>query len=366
MANVMDLRELNRATLARQRLLERSRDGVADVVRVVGGLQAQTPANPMVALWSRVAGFERDQLLAAVDAGEVVRGTTLRGTLHLHHVDEYRELRMSLQPMLDTMVRSVRRRAREQDLAPAIELGRALLATGPRTIGEVKSALREHFPESDPQALGLLVRYELQLLMVPDTSTPNGWPNLAPFAPATKVIGGRLQTKQRPELVLRRFLETLGPGSVRDAQVWSGVRGLKEIAARMLDAGELVEVLTFDDQLLLDLPDVPRVDGDAVAAVRFLPMWDNLLLSHADRTRVLAAEHKPYISSKNGMPPPTFLVDGFVHGTWAVERHGDAATLRLTAFGRTPRAAQDAIVDEGERLLGFLEPDASKPRVRFD
>jgi hypothetical protein len=366
MSDLMDLRELNRATLARQGLLERSGEDVADVVRRVGGLQAQTPSNPMVALWSRCSGFRREQLLAAVEHGVVVRGTTLRGTLHLHHVDEYRELRMTLQPMLDTLVRSVRRRAREQDLEPAIELGRSLIRSAPRTIGEVKAALKEHFPESDPQALGLLVRYELQLLMVPDTSTPNGWPNLARFAPATKLIGGRLPTKQRPELVLRRFLETLGPGSVRDAQVWSGVRGLKDVAARMLDDGELVEVLTFDDRVLLDLPDAPPVDADATAAVRFLPMWDNLLLSHADRSRVVADDHKAYLASKNGMPPPTFLVDGFVHGTWTVERHADAATLRLTAFGRTPKAAQDALVEEGQRLLAFVEPDATNARVRFD
>jgi hypothetical protein len=364
--DVLDLRALNRATLARQCLLERSQADVAEVIRRVGGMQAQTPANPMVGLWSRVADFQRSQLLDAVESGEIVRGTTLRGTLHLHHVDEYRELRMSLQPMLDGLVNSLHRRTRDEDFEPAFELGRAMLEEHPRTIGELKRAFAERFPDSEAQALGNLVRYRMQLLMVPEPGTPNGWPNVARFAPATSVIGGRLASKQQPELVLRRFLEVLGPGTVRDAQVWSGVRGLTDIAARMLDAGELVTVLTFDDRELLDLPDAPRPDGEKIAAVRFLPMWDNLLLSHADRSRVVAEDHKAYLASKNGMPPPTFLVDGFVHGTWKTERSGDAVTLRLTPFGRTSTAAQDALVAEGEALLGFLEPDARTRRVRFD
>lgn len=362
----LDLRQLNRATLARQCLLERSDAGVVEVIRRVGGLQAQTPANPMVALWSRVAGFRRDQLLDAVREGRLVRGTTLRGTLHLHALDEYRELRMTLQPMLDALVNSLRRRVRDEDLEPAFELGRSMLEERPRTIGELKRAFGERFPDSEAQALGNLVRYRMQLLMVPDLGTPNGWPNVARFAPATSIIGGHLAAKPRPDLVLRRFLETLGPGTARDAQVWSGVRGLRQVAARMLDAGELVTIRTFDDRELLDRADAPRPDGDEPAAVRFLPMWDNLLLSHADRTRVIAEDHRAYLSSSNGMPPPTFLVDGFVQGVWQAERSGATATLRLTSFGRTTRAAQDAIVAEGDALLAFLEPGATERRVRFD
>jgi hypothetical protein len=356
--DVLDLRQLNRATLARQGLLERTDADVATLVRRVGGLQAQTPPNPMVALWSRVAGFERGQLLDAIHAGTVVRGTTLRGTLHLHEVDEYRAMRMALQPTLDTLVNSLHRRTRSEDLEPALAISSAMIEEAPRTIGELKQAFKERLPHSDPQALGILVRYRMQLLMVPDPDAPNGYPHLARFAQARDLVGDTLDPTVDLELIVRRFLETLGPGSARDAQVWSGVRGLKDVMHAMRDAGELVTVTTFEGHELYDLHDAPRPEGDTPAAVRFLPMWDNLLLSHADRTRVLAPADKAYISSKNGMPPPTFLVDGFVHGTWHVERTGPAAELQLTPFGRTSRSDQDAVVAEGERLLAFLEPDA--------
>jgi hypothetical protein len=359
--DVLDLRDLNRATLTRQCLLERSTDDVASVIRRVGGMQAQTPANPMVGLWSRIVGFERAQLLAAVDDGEVVRGTTLRGTLHLHQVDEYRELRMSLQPMLDVLVQSVRCRARDQDLEPAIELGRELLRQGPKTIGELKQAFRDRFPKSEAQALGTLVRYRMQLLMVPDPQQPNGYPNVAKFARWQDVLDGELQPGGQPELVLRRFLEVLGPGSVRDAQVWSGVRGLTPIARGLLDRGELVEVGGPDGGVLLDLPGAPRPDGDTEAPVRFLPMWDNLLLSHADRSRVIDATHKAFLASKNGMPPATFLVDGFARGTWKLERD----ELQLSPFGRLTRADRSALTDEAEALVAFLRPDSNARVVRF-
>jgi hypothetical protein len=360
--DVLDLRQLNRATLARQHLLERAELGVAQLVHAVGGLQAQTPGNPVVSTWSRLDRFERADLVEAIASGELVRGTTLRGTLHLHHVDEYRAIRMTLQPTLDSLVNSMHRRIRDEDLEPAAALGLAMIEQQPRTIGELKQAFQARFPDSETQALGTLVRYRTQLLMVPDLASPNGYPNLARFAPARELVGDTLDATVDPGLVLRRFLGVLGPGSTRDAQVWSGVRGLGPVARELLERGALVEVMSHDGQVLLDLPDMPRVDDDVRAGVRFLPMWDNLLLSHADRSRVIDPRHKPWLASKNGMPPATFLVDGFVHGTWKLE----AGELRLTPFARTSRADQDELVAEGTALLELLEPHARSRRVRFD
>ncbi len=360
---VLDLRQLNRATLARQGLLARSRVPVAQVIRDVGGVQAQLPAPPMIGLWSRIDRFRREQLVDAVRAGEVVRGTTLRGTLHLHEVDDYRALRMSVQPVLDANMNGMPRRMRAEDVEPALEYGRELFAAGPRTVAELKAAMAERFPDSAPQATANVPRMGLQLLIQPDLEARDGWKVNAPFLPATDIVGDTLAPND-VEHVVRRFLEVLGPGSAKDAQTWSSLRRLKPVMERMHDAGELITVTTWEGDELYDLPHAPRPSGETSAPPRFLPMWDNLLLSHADRSRVIAPEHKPYLASKNGMPPPTFLVDGFVHGTWKVERVGDAATLVLTPFARIPGAAEAALVAEGEALLSFVEPDATERVVR--
>ncbi len=361
--DVLDLRQLNRATLARQSLLERSAEPVADLVRRAGGLQAQLPSAPTIGLWSRLAGFTSDHLQAAVREGKLVRGTTLRGTLHLHEVDDYRALRMSVQSFLDTAANGMRRRMEPDDFEAALELGRAQFAAGPITVAELKRTLAESLPRSEAQALANVSRLLLQLLIVPDPDSPHGWRVNAPFVDARSIVGDTLAPPD-PEHVVRRFLEVLGPGSAKDAGVWSSVRGLRKVMQEMHDRGELITVATWDGGELYDLPDAPRPDGDVVVPPRFLPMWDNLLLSHADRSRVLDPAHKAYLASKNGMPPPAFLVDGFVAGRWKAERDGARAELVLTPFGRIPAAAEDPLVAEGEALLRFLEPDAGSYRVR--
>lgn len=360
---VLDLRQLNRATLARQGLLRRRRAPVAEVVRDVGGLQAQLPAPPVIGLWSRIDRFQRKQLLDAVRDGQLVRGTTLRGTLHLHEVNDYRALRMTLQPLFDKLKNGTPRRTRVQDIEPALEFARSLFEQGPVTISQLKAAMAERFPESAPQGASNVARLGLQLLIQPDLDSRDGWKVNAPFVLATDIVGDTLGPAD-PEHVVRRFLEVLGPGSAKDAQTWSSLRRLRPVMERMHDAGELITVMTWEGDELYDLPGAPRPSGETIAPPRFLPMWDNLLLSHADRSRVIAPEHRPYLAAKNGMPPATFLVDGFVHGSWKVERDGDVATLRLTPFARIPGAAEQPLIAEGEALLAFLEPDATDRVVR--
>lgn len=362
--DVLDLRQLNRATLARQRLLEREHAPVAAVVRAAGGLQAQLPGAPVVGLWSRIADFSRDDLRASVERGELVRGTTLRGTLHLHEVEDYRALRMSVQSYLDTAANGMRRRMQPDDFDAALQLGRDVFAAGPITVSDLKARLAEALPRSEAQALANVSRLLLQLLVVPDPDARDAWKVNAPFVEARTIIGDTLAPPD-PELLVRRFLEALGPGSARDAGTWSGVRRLTPVMQAMLDRGELVELATWDGQTLLDLPDAPRPDGDIAVAPRFLPMWDNLLLSHADRSRVLAPDHRHHFRSRNGMPPPAFLLDGFVAGSWAVERTGGRATLVLTRLGRITSSDEDALVTEGEALVRFLDPDVDAVRVRF-
>ncbi len=361
---VFDLRQLNRATLARQGLLERRRAPVADVVRDVGGLQAQLPVPPVIGLWSRVEGFARVDLRDAVRRGDLVRGTSLRGTLHLHHVDDYRALRMTLQPMLDRLARGMARRMRAEDEAPAREVGRALFDAGPVTVAQLKAAMAARFPESEAQALANLSRLGLPLLVQPDDDAVDGWKANAPFVSATSLVGDTLAPAD-PELVVRRFLEVLGPGTAKDAQTWSSLRGLAAVMRRMHDTGELEVVTTWEGDELYDLPGAPRPSDEVAAPPRFLPMWDNVLLSHADRSRVIDPAYRPYLAAKNGMSPPTFLVDGFVHGTWKLEQQSAGrVALVLSPFARIPAAHEDALIAEGEALLAFLHPDARTRQVR--
>lgn len=362
--DVLDLHRLNRATLARQGLLERSAIGVPELLARVGGLQAQLPAPPVIGLWSRIARFDRAQYLAAVRSGSVVRGTTLRGTLHLHERDDYRALRMTIQPVLDSYVRGLGSRVRAEDLQLALDVGRAAFERGPCTIAQLKALLAEHFPQSLPQGLVGAVRSSLQLLIVPDPEVPDGWKANAPFVLARSVVGDTLAPADDAQLV-RRFFECLGPGTTKDIQVWSGRRGLRSTVERLLDTGELIELSTWEGDVLLDLPDAPRPDSDVVAPPRYLPMWDNLVLSHADRSRVIDPAFKPYLASRNGMTPATFLVDGFVHGTWRADPTGDDATLTLSPFRQVPMRHEDALVAEGEALLRLLFPGASRHLVRF-
>jgi hypothetical protein len=125
---------------------------------------------------------------------------------------------------------------------------------------------------------------------------------------------------------------------------------------------------TFRDEggtELFDLPDAPRPDPDVPAPVRFVAAFDNLILSHADRSRVIAAEHRKAIASKNGMVPATFLVDGFVRGTWKVVRDRREATLRIMPFEHLPKKEREALTEEGERLLYFVTDGAGDFAIRF-
>ena len=163
--------------------------------------------------------------------------------------------------------------------------------------------------------------------------------------------------------MVTRYLGAFGPASVKDAQTWSGLTRLGEVFERLRP-----RLRTFRDQdgkELFDLPDAPRPDPGTPAPARFVAAFDNLILSHADRTRIIAAEHRKAISSKNGMVPATFLVDGFVRGTWKVVRDRGEATLRIEPFERLPGRDREALAKEGERLLHFVTDGAGTFEVRF-
>lgn len=352
----LTLRALNRATLARQILLEREKTPVVSALERLAGLQAQWPKPPFVGLWTRIADFRREDLAAALADRSAVRATMMRGTIHLVSSADYLAFRPALAPVLESGMESIlRQRGQELDVDALVASARALYAEGPRTFEEVRDHLLAGNPEADERAMGFAVRMRLPLVQVPDDS-PWSFPPIPRFAVAESWLGKPIPGDGDLEELVRRYLAALGPASVADAQTWSGLKGLRSVFEALRP-----ELVTFRDERrreLFDLPDAPRPAEDTPAPVRFLPEYDNLLLAHDDRRRVVADEHKKKVFLPGLRVAATFLIDGVTAGAWKAERKRKAARLLLEPFGELGKKDRAQVEEEGEKLLRFLEPDA--------
>jgi hypothetical protein len=359
--DTLTLKQLNRATLARQLLLARERLAPVDAVERLGGLQAQEPRPAFAALWTRLEGFERAQLHDALEQRSVVRGTMMRATLHMTSATDYAALRPSLQPALTGAMEGILRQRGDVDVERVLPVARELLAERARTFNDLRAELSERFPQFEHRALGYAVRMQLPLLMVP---SEDRWafPSDACFTLAEDWIDRPLAGDDLPALV-RRHLAAFGPASAADIQTWSGLKGLKDAVDGMAD-----ELVAFKQgrRTLYDLPDAPRPDEDTPAPPRLLPEFDSLLLAHQDRTRVIDDDRRKALATKNLRVQATFLVDGFVAGSWAIEGKRGTATLTLSAFEPLARPVKEQLAAEAEALLRFLDDDgAATPRVAF-
>jgi hypothetical protein len=346
----VNVRELNRATLARQLLLERSPADVVEAVDRLGGLQAQEPRPPFIALWSRLDGFERDDLRSALAKGQVVRAMLMRATLHLVSRKQYPVLRPALDDaMTRAMTAALKGRDEGLDLGKLLPAAEKLLGKEPRTFNELRAELSRQFPKVNERALGYAVRTQLPLTMVP-TDDEWAFPRDSRFA-----LPGVKLRKADLEKLVRFHLAAFGPASIADVQRWSGLQGLKPVLEGLRE-----QLVTFKagKRELFDLPDAPRPGDDAEAPPRFLPDFDSLVLAHDDRTRIIADEHKPNIASRNLRIPAMVLYDGSAAGTWKIERKRGVATLTVTPFAKLPRGAAKAMEPEALALLAFAEPAA--------
>jgi len=351
----MTLRELNRATLARQALLARASDPLAMIEQLVA-LQAQLARPPFVGLWTRVAKFRREQLHALVHDKAVVRATLMRGTLHLVSAADYLALRSALQPMFTAGAKAILKdRVAGLDIAKLCAFAKSKL---PATFETLRPVLAKKFPKFDDRALGYALRMHLPLVQVP-TADRWAYPASSDFACAETWLG-RVFAEAAPQLLVRRYLAAFGPATVRDAQIWSGLRDLGPVFEALRD-----ELVVFRDgkRELFDLPDAPR-PGEVDAPVRFLPDFDNLVLGHDDRSRVIADAHRAAIVTKNLQVKATFLVDGFVAGTWTIEAKQKTATLVLSPFGTLKKPVRAALEAEGDALVRFVEPDAATHAIK--
>ncbi|NEA36007.1 winged helix DNA-binding domain-containing protein [Streptomyces sp. SID13031] len=350
---VLSPRAINRATLARQLLLERSDLSVAQAVERLAGMQGQEPKHPYVGLWSRLSDFADADLTAAAAAREVVRATLFRGTLHLVTAEDYLRFRTTLNPVLEAGLKLLGDRAAGLEPEKVAAAARQLLAVEPLTFTEVRDALQAQFPEVNYRALGFCTRMMVPLIISP-AETRWGWTANARFTPAEQWIGKKLRRSAAPEELVVRYLEAFGPAGPADFQTWSGLPRAKQL----FDSMDL-EVFTDESgKTLYDVPGAPRPSEDTVAPVRFLPEFDNLLLAHAKRQRIIADEYRPAVFTKNLRVKSTYLVDGLVAGMWTAEMKRGVATLTLTPFGRTLKKTATELEREGTALLRFLEPDA--------
>jgi Winged helix DNA-binding domain len=352
-ADVLSQRALGRATLARQLLLERKPITPLAAIEQLAGLQAQVPRPPFVGLWSRVPGFERDALHRLVHDRAAVRATLMRGTIHLVSADDFVVLRAALAPMLSMGMR----RLDGLNVPAVVKHARKLL---PGTFETVRTALTAKFPKHDQHTLAYAVRMHLPLVLVPSEARWSYAGN-AQFHEAETWLGRGLAEVGLPVLV-RRYLAAFGPGTVKDAQAWSGVRNLGVVFEAM--RGELRVFADQDGRELFDLPDAPRPSEDTPAPVRLLPEYDNLLLAFADHARIIDPARRPALTTNNGMVAATFLVDGRIAGTWELARTKDSASIRLRPFGKLSAAVLAAVREEAEVLLRWHEPDARKLTIR--
>ena len=369
-AETLSPRALNRATLSRQLLLTRSEMPVLGAVEHLVGLQAQEPLNPYTALWSRLGRFRPDELAGLIEGRRAVRTVVMRATIHLVSADDCLALRPLMQPVLDAELSRHPEFAPELrgvDLRPVLAFARELLAERPRTPAEIRAAMRERFPALHAGALAYACRCLLPLVQVP----PRGlWGRSGQVRSATAEswLGRPLAAEPSIEAAVLRYLGAFGPATTADVAAWSRLTGLRRVLERLRP-----RLRTFRDERgreLFDLPDAPRPDPATPAPPRFLPEYDNALLSHADRSRFVPGEGpRPAELAARGVGfHGPVLVDGI-----RVRRLEARARPRLRrrepgrhATCACRQRAAASVAAEGRRLLRLIAADAPEADVRLE
>lgn len=360
----LTLRELNRATLARQMLLERASLSALDAIERVAGLHAQLPNPPYIGLWTRLQAFQRGELTGLIEDRRAVRATMMRSTLHLMTASDYVLFRLALQPALTRAMHGFfGARAKSIDVDQIVAAARAYVQEKPRTFVEIRAHLTELFPAIDPALLAYAVRAHLPLVQIPPGGTWDFGGSPAHAEASAWLERPLVDPADGLRSLILRYLAAFGPATVKDIQSWSGLPRLQDVVSELRP-----QLCTFRDEQgheLFDLPDSPHPFENIPTPVRLLPEFDNLLLAHADRGRVMPDKYRASVFLTVGRVRATFLVDGFVRGTWKSERTRNAARLVIEPFEPLTNAARDELAAEGERLIRFIEDDAETFDIQF-
>jgi winged helix DNA-binding protein len=327
------------------------------------GLQAQAPFPPYFGLWSRLADFRPAELAGLITSRRVVRIALLRGTIHAVSAADCLAMRPLIQPVLDRGLRTnFGGQLAGVDLASLAAAGRELVEAAPLTFSELGARLAERWPAAAPAALAQGVRATVPLVQVP----PRGiWgrSGMARHTSAETWLGEPLHQRATPDWLVRRYLAAFGPATARDAQVWSGLAGLAEVVERLRPG-----LCTFRDEHgreLFDLPEAPRPDPATPAPIRLIAEFDNLVLSHADRSRVISEDDRRKLFSRQNVFPGTVLVDGFAAGMWQLSRAASAAIVTVELFRPSNGRDREAIAEEGKRLLGFAAAGTARHDIKI-
>jgi hypothetical protein len=372
-APVLGRRALNRALLERQMLLRRAALPAETAIERLVGMQAQNPFDPYTALWSRLDDFHANELSGLIEGRRVVRATSMmRTTIHLMTADDWLALRPVLQVVSErgfTTGSPFGRQLQGIDVDEVVRVGRALIDERPRTAAALRKLLHERWPDHDPDSLGYAIRYLVPLVQMPPRALwgKGGLPVLA--TPETW-LGRSVGRDTAPDEMILRYLAAFGPASVMDIQAWCWLTRLGAVVERLRP-----RLRTFRDERgreLFDVPDSVLPDPDTVAPVRFLPTFDNVLLSHKDRGRILGEQDGWSVGPNqfdDAFRGGSVLVDGFVRAGWRVEREkgpNGRATLVVVPVVALTRPEETAVADEAERLLAFLAADAGDRDVRLE
>ena len=362
--DVLGRRALNRALLERQLLLRRRKLPAFEAIEHLVGMQAQVPDAPYVGLWTRLENFGADELTRLIAERRAVRASMMRATIHLVTNRDFLALRPVVQPVLERDVYGNATYGRDRlaglDLGAVLAAGKTLLEERPRTAAELRRLLGPRWPDRDPAALAYAVRGLVPLVHVP----PRGlWGESGPVALTTAEawLGRSVARGRAPDKIVMLYLAAFGPATVADARMWSGLSGLREVFERLRP-----RLVTFCDESgreLYDVPGAPLPDSETPVPPRFLAEFDNALLSHADRTRVISDEQRKALFKDPMMRG--VLLDGFVRGTWKTERSRGRSTLLIAPFEPLAKKDRVSLADEGERLIRFAGKGAEAFEVRF-
>lgn len=354
---------LNRALLARQMLLVRARMPIEPAVRHLVGLQAQRPDPPHIGLWSRLAGIRHTDIDELIDNRSLVRVPAMRATIHLLTARDCLDLRSVVQPALDRELAAPPFASlRRVDIDAVVARGRELCCAGPLTLPELGERLAAEFPRATPKALSIAVRNHVALVQVP----PRGrWRNPAPtvHVPAESWLGCQLGADIDPSALILRYLRAFGPATPIDIATWSGLRGIKAALERM--HADVIWLPDDRGRALVDVPDGILPDPETPTPVRLLPEYDNILLSHADRTRIISDGDRPFVLTRAGQVGGTVLLDGFVRAVWRTVPGDGAETLTVRPLRWLTRANKEEVEREALALLDFAS-GGSTHRVEFE